>query len=119
VEREGPILKERLFGLAHSEGNHGEDVKEYYFYLDSTPTQPLWVFYRGPGMLTELTELRDKGVAIGPPCSGVRALAEPLLVANKITGSTARLVPLLNREALRALKEGEVDAVAGDPGGAA
>src|SRR6266853_5621361 len=33
-----PILKERLFGLTGAEGNHGEDVKEYYFYLDSTPT---------------------------------------------------------------------------------
>jgi hypothetical protein len=33
-----PILKERLFGLTNSEGNHGEDVKEYYFYLDSTST---------------------------------------------------------------------------------
>jgi hypothetical protein len=33
-----PILKERLFGLTGEEGNHGEDVKEYYFYLDSTPT---------------------------------------------------------------------------------
>src|SRR5829696_255541 len=34
----GAILKERLFGLTNSESNHGEDVKEYYFYLDSTPT---------------------------------------------------------------------------------
>ncbi len=33
-----PILKERLFGLTNSEGNHGEDCKEYYYYLDSTPT---------------------------------------------------------------------------------
>jgi hypothetical protein len=33
-----PVLKERLFGLTNSQGNHGEDVKEYYFYLDSTPT---------------------------------------------------------------------------------
>jgi hypothetical protein len=33
-----PILKERIFGLTNSEGNHGEDAKEYYFYLDSTPT---------------------------------------------------------------------------------
>src|SRR3989304_4491457 len=32
-----PILKERLFGLTGNEGNHGEDVKEYYFYLDNTP----------------------------------------------------------------------------------
>src|SRR6202167_5832261 len=36
--RRDPILKERLFGLTGDEGNHGEDVKEYYFYLDSTPT---------------------------------------------------------------------------------
>src|SRR2546427_2611852 len=33
-----PILKERVFGLTGSQGNHGEDVKDYYFYLDSTPT---------------------------------------------------------------------------------
>ena len=33
-----PILKERLFGLTGKQGNHGEDVKEYYFYLDNTPT---------------------------------------------------------------------------------
>ena len=36
-----PILKERLFGLTGSEGNHGEDVKESYFYLDSTPTHSI------------------------------------------------------------------------------
>src|SRR5262247_2165110 len=33
-----PIIKERMFGLNNREGNHGEDVKEYYFYLDNTPT---------------------------------------------------------------------------------
>jgi hypothetical protein len=33
-----PILKERMFGLTNAEGNHGEDVKEYYFHLDNTPT---------------------------------------------------------------------------------
>src|SRR5437773_40525 len=44
-----PILKERLFGLTNSEGNHGEDVKEYYFYLDSTPTHsPISTTRRGP-----------------------------------------------------------------------
>src|SRR5262245_43021451 len=36
--RADPILKERVFGLTNTEGNHGEDVKEYYFYLDCTPT---------------------------------------------------------------------------------
>jgi len=47
-----PIIKERLFGLTNGEGNHGEDVKEYYFYLDSTPTHS----YMNPDFrfLTEL-----------------------------------------------------------------
>jgi hypothetical protein len=44
-----PILKERLFGLTGSQGNHGEDVKEYYFYLDSTPTHSYMKFlYKYP-----------------------------------------------------------------------
>src|SRR5580698_5273729 len=43
------ILKERLFGLTGNEGNHGEDVKEYYFYLDSTPTHSYMKFlYKYP-----------------------------------------------------------------------
>jgi hypothetical protein len=44
-----PILKERMFGLSGSEGNHGEDVKEYYFYLDNTPTHSYQKFlYKYP-----------------------------------------------------------------------
>ncbi|HEY7704689.1 MAG TPA: glucosidase [Acidimicrobiia bacterium] len=44
-----PILKERLFGLTNGQGNHGEDVKEYYFYLDSTPTHSYMRFlYKYP-----------------------------------------------------------------------
>jgi hypothetical protein len=44
-----PMLKERLFGLSGTEGNHGEDVKEYYFYLDSTPTHSYMKFlYKYP-----------------------------------------------------------------------
>lgn len=44
-----PILKERMFGLTNSEGNHGEDVKEYYFYVDSTPTHSYMKFlYKYP-----------------------------------------------------------------------
>src|SRR3954470_14548465 len=53
-----PILKERLFGLTNSEGNHGEDVKEYYFYLDSTPThsyaQMLYKYPQTPFPYTQL-----------------------------------------------------------------
>src|SRR5579871_1527924 len=44
-----PILKERLFGLTNKEGNHGEDVKEYYYYLDATPTSSyLQYLYKYP-----------------------------------------------------------------------
>lgn len=51
-----PILKERLFGLTNSEGNHGEDVKEYYFYLDSTPTHSYMKYlYNYPQAATRMT----------------------------------------------------------------
>ena len=62
-----PILKERLFGLTGSEGNHGEDVKEYYFYLDSTPTHSYMKFlYKYPqrafpySQLVEENRKRDR-----------------------------------------------------------
>ena len=55
-----PILKERLFGLTGNEGNHGEDVKEYYFYLDSTPThsymKTLYKYPQGEFPYTRLVE---------------------------------------------------------------
>src|SRR6476659_6683661 len=53
-----PILKERLFGVANAEGNHGEDVKEYYFYLDSTPTHSYmkWL-YKYPQAAYQYAEL--------------------------------------------------------------
>src|SRR5204863_1961635 len=45
----GPILKERLFGLTGPEGNHGEDVKELYYYLDATPSHSyLKMLYKYP-----------------------------------------------------------------------
>ena len=63
-----PILKERLFGLTGPEGNHGEDVKEYYFYLDSTPTHSyMKMLYKYPqrafpyGALVEENQRRSFG----------------------------------------------------------
>ncbi len=63
-----PLLKERLFGLTGNEGNHGEDVKEYYFYLDSTPTHSYMKYlYKYPqaefpyGRLVEENRLRGRG----------------------------------------------------------
>ncbi len=62
------ILKERLFGLTNREGNHGEDVKEYYYYLDSTPTHSYMKFlYKYPQraypyrQLLEENQTRDRG----------------------------------------------------------
>ena len=55
-----PILKERMFGLTNSEGNHGEDVKEYYFYLDSTPTHSYMKYlYKYPQAAYPYSELVD------------------------------------------------------------
>jgi hypothetical protein len=62
-----PILKERMFGLTGNEGTHGEDVKEYYFYLDNTPTHSYMKYlYKYPqaefpyGRLVEENRRRDK-----------------------------------------------------------
>ncbi len=55
-----PILKERLFGQTNSEGNHGEDVKEYYFYLDSTPTHSYMKYlYKYPQAAFPYADLVD------------------------------------------------------------
>ena len=55
------ILKERLFGLSNLEGNHGEDVKEYYFYLDSTPTHSYMKYlYKYPQRAFPYELLRDE-----------------------------------------------------------
>src|SRR5262249_25385734 len=62
-----PILKERIFGLTNSQGNHGEDCKEYYFYLDNTPTHSYMKYlYKYPQAaypyeeLTQINHLRGK-----------------------------------------------------------
>ena len=56
-----PILKERLFGLTGNEGNHGEDVKEYYFYLDSTPTHSYMKYlYKYPQAAFPYTEIVEE-----------------------------------------------------------
>ncbi|GGN15149.1 MGH1-like glycoside hydrolase domain-containing protein [Streptomyces fuscichromogenes] len=61
-----PILKERMFGLTNAEGNHGEDVKEYYFHLDSTPTHSymryLYKYPQGAFPYDDLVTVnRDRG----------------------------------------------------------
>jgi hypothetical protein len=61
-----PILKERLFGLTNSQGNHGEDVKEYYYYLDSTPTHSYMKYlYKYPQAEFPYADLIEKNKAAG------------------------------------------------------
>ncbi|MBW4540161.1 MAG: glucosidase [Myxacorys chilensis ATA2-1-KO14] len=58
---EDPILKERMFGLTGNEGNHGEDVKEYYFYLDNTPTHSYMKYlYKYPHHAFPYTQLVEE-----------------------------------------------------------
>lgn len=58
---EDPILKERLFGLTGPEGNHGEDVKEYYFYLDNTPSHAyMKCLYKYPQQVFPYTQLVEE-----------------------------------------------------------
>jgi Mannosylglycerate hydrolase MGH1-like glycoside hydrolase domain len=61
-----PILKERYFGLTSFEGNHGEDVKEYYFYLDNTPTHSyMRMLYKYPQAAYPYQRLIDENAARG------------------------------------------------------
>ncbi len=78
--------------------------------LASLCYEPLWIFYRAPETLTQIDELRQKRIAVGTADSGVRAFSGPLLAANNITASNTRLVPLVNLDALGALRSGDVDA---------
>ena len=62
-----PILKERLFGLTNAEGNHGEDVKEYYFYLDNTPTHSYMRYlYKYPHAAYPYDDLLATNAGRGP-----------------------------------------------------
>jgi hypothetical protein len=88
-----PILKERLFGLTNSEGNHGEDVKEYYFYLDSTPTRSymkfLYKYFHG-----------DNGAGLGASHQ-----------TGWTTGAVAKLIQLFGvLDAAKLLEEGKAAA---------
>ncbi len=69
-----PILKERLFGLTGNEGNHGEDVKEYYFHLDSTPTHSFMrMLYKYPQAAFPYADLVDENRRRGRERARVRA----------------------------------------------
>jgi hypothetical protein len=63
-----PILKERFFGLSNAQGNHGEDVKEYYYYLDNTPTHSyMKMLYKYPQALFPYEQLKNHQRTVNDP----------------------------------------------------
>ena len=78
-----PILKERMFGLANQQGNHGEDVKEYYFYLDGTPTHSyMKMLYKYPQVAypyDELVQVNGQRTQADPEFELFDALQESFL----------------------------------------
>ena len=101
-----PIIKERLFGLTNSEGNHGEDVKEYYFYLDSTPTHSymkyLYKYPQAAYPYSDLVQTNQAGTAMkqsmscSTPASSIR-IATSMYLSNmrrrRPTTSSSRSQP--------------------------
>ena len=92
-----PILKERLFGLTNGEGNHGEDVKEYYFYLDGVPSHAyMRMLYKYPQVEYPYARLVEE--------SRRRSRAEPEFELIDAIGETLRAGPLLR--CLRRIRQG-------------
>ena len=75
-----PILKERLFGLSGPEGNHGEDAKELYYFLDATPTSSyLKALYKYPQQAYPYAQLLEVNRQRGRPLPEYELLVEPEL----------------------------------------
>ena len=86
-----PILKERLFGLTGPEGNHGEDVKECYYYLDSTPTHSyMKALYKYPQAEFPYARLVEENRRRGTRDARVRARSTP---ASSTTAATSTSSP--------------------------
>ena len=89
-----PILKERLFGLTNSEGNHGEDVKEYYFYLDSTPTHSYMKYlYKYPQRPIPTRDLVDDQPAAQPRASSSTSCSTPASSTTTATSTCSSSTP--------------------------
>jgi hypothetical protein len=81
---EDPIIKERLFGLTGTEGNHGEDVKEYYFYLDNTPTHSyMKCLYKYPQQAFPYTQLVEENRRRGKQYSEFELLDTGVFAENR------------------------------------
>lgn len=71
--------------------------------------QLFWIFYRGKETLTQMAQLKEKRIAVGPTGSGTQIVAAKVLNANGINAATASLLPLAGQEAAKALQEGRID----------
>ena len=93
-----PILKERLFGLTGNEGNHGEDVKEYYFYLDSTPTHSyMKCLYKYPQAAFPYAQLVDENRAPRQRRSRSSSCSTPASSTTTATSTSSSSTPRLAR----------------------
>ena len=95
-------------------GTAAEDSGDAIESLASLYLEPVWIFYRGDDTLEQLTQLKNRRIAVGPVGSGTRAVALQLLRENGVmvdeVDSAAKTTPLGGRQAVAALKRGEVDA---------
>jgi TRAP transporter TAXI family solute receptor len=108
------LLKDPRNGvdLAFVQGGTGDGTATGSLWsLASLYFEPLWVFTLAAGGSADPGELQGRRLAVGPEGSGTRAVAHALLAANGIDGSTARLLPLTGVDAVRALRQRDVDAV--------
>ena len=96
-------------GVVEPVDEHAEVEDSRLQSLGSVFYEPVWVFYRGDKPLTRLTELRGKRIAIGQEGSGVRQLAQQLLVANEIPAGD-HLLSLSGLKAAEELQQGRIDA---------
>ena len=126
LARDGVVLEERLTGgaadnvallldpkskvdVAFVQGGVAPERTTAIEMLATLYYEPLWIFYRGDKPLTQVNDLMHKRIAIGPPGSGSRAFAVPLMAANGMTQFNTEQLPLGNLDALRALQRGEID----------
>ena len=104
-----PILKERMFGLTNQQGNHGEDVKEYYFFLDGTPTHSyMKMLYKYPQVAypyDELVQVNGQRTQAEPEFELFDALRDTFLpiVTSMCSSSMPRQTPRTSSAASRPL----------------
>lgn len=109
LERLGNLAVDVDVGLVQS-GLAAEKETEGLVSLGSIYYEPLWVFYRGQGPRTALSELSGLRLAIGAVGGGTRVFARRLLKANGVDASNATLLEVGNEDAVAALRAGQVDA---------